>query len=164
MTKKKSGFLTFCFSLIPGAGEMYMGFMKQGISIMALFWLLIFLSTFLSLGPILFILPILWCYSFFNVHNIRGMSDEEFYALQDDYLFHMDRVLFINHWGRKQNNVFATVMIFIGVVLFPSEIYWGVIENIPQLVVALFLIWAGYSMIRGKKKELEDKSMEREER
>ena len=67
-------------------------------------------------------------------------------------------------------------MIFIGVVLlwdnateymrwlFPSEIYWGVIENIPQLVVALFLIWAGYSMIRGKKKELEDKSMEREER
>jgi hypothetical protein len=28
----------------------------------------------------------------------------------------------------------------------------------------LFLIWAGYSLIRGKKKELEDKSMEQEER
>ena len=35
MTKKKNGFLAFCFSLIPGAGEMYMGFMKQGASIMA---------------------------------------------------------------------------------------------------------------------------------
>ena len=84
MTRKKSGFLTFCFSLIPGAGEMYMGFMKQGLSIMAAFWLMIFLAAFLNLGPVLFVLPILWCYSFLNVHNIRGMSDEEFYALEDD--------------------------------------------------------------------------------
>ncbi len=30
MTRKKSGFLTFCFSLIPGAGEMYMGFLEWG--------------------------------------------------------------------------------------------------------------------------------------
>jgi hypothetical protein len=29
---------TFIFSLIPGAGEMYMGFKKQGISIMLLCW------------------------------------------------------------------------------------------------------------------------------
>ena len=45
MTKKKSGFLAFCFSLLPGAGEMYMGFMKHGVGIMALFWLLIFLMV-----------------------------------------------------------------------------------------------------------------------
>ena len=32
MTRKKNGFLTLCFSLVPGAGEMYMGFMKQGVS------------------------------------------------------------------------------------------------------------------------------------
>ena len=51
MTKKKSGFLTFCFSLMPGAGEMYMGFMKQGVSIMAFFWLLIFLAAFFNMGP-----------------------------------------------------------------------------------------------------------------
>ena len=123
MTKKKSGFLAFCFSLLPGAGEMYMGFMKQGVSIMALFWLLIFLSAFLNIGPVLFILPILWCYSFFNVHNIRGMSDEEFYALEDDYLFHMERVL-------------------------------------PRGL----LIWSGVNLIRGKKKELDDKLLEQEER
>ena len=73
MTRKKSGFLTFCFSLIPGAGEMYMGFMKLGISIMAVFWLLIFLAAFFGMGPLLFILPILWVYSFLNVPNIRGM-------------------------------------------------------------------------------------------
>lgn len=50
MTKKKSGFLTFCFSLMPGAGEMYMGFMKQGVSIMAFFWLLIFFGGIFQYG------------------------------------------------------------------------------------------------------------------
>ena len=38
MQKQKRGFWLFIFSLIPGAGEMYMGFKKQGISIMFLFW------------------------------------------------------------------------------------------------------------------------------
>lgn len=37
MTRKKRGFWTFCFSLIPGAGEMYLGFMKRGLSMMCLF-------------------------------------------------------------------------------------------------------------------------------
>ena len=27
-TKKKNRFLTFCFSMMPGAAEMYMGFMR----------------------------------------------------------------------------------------------------------------------------------------
>ena len=30
MTRKKGKFLTFCCSLIPGAGEMYLGFLKTG--------------------------------------------------------------------------------------------------------------------------------------
>ena len=38
MQKQKHGFWLFIFSLIPGAGEMYMGFKKQGLSIMLLFW------------------------------------------------------------------------------------------------------------------------------
>ena len=167
MTKKKSGFLTFCFSLIPGAGEMYMGFMKLGISIMAVFWLLIFLAAFFGMGPLLFILPILWCYSFFNVHNIRGMSDEEFYALEDDYLFQLNDNVF---WGRlkgKQGNLLAAVLIIIGVVimwnrlgdymrwLLPNSVYWYIMDDIPQVVIAVLLIWCGIYLIRGKKKELD---------
>ena len=159
MTKKKSGFLTFCFSLVPGAGEMYMGFMKQGVSIMAFFWLLIFLSAFLNIGPVLFILPILWCYSFFNVHNLRGMCDEEFYAMEDDYLFHLDRVLPAERWNKKRNNILAWVLIVVGVVIL-----WSIVDVVPQLAVSFFFIWVGISLIRGKKKELEDKSLEQEER
>ncbi len=174
MTRKKSGFLTFCFSLIPGAGEMYMGFMKQGISIMAIFWSLIFFASFLNVGPMLFILPILWCYSFFNVHNIRGMSDEEFYALEDDYLFHLDSALNQGRWKGKQSNLLAAGLIIAGVVILwnyigdcmrwmlPDSVYWIMMDSVPQVVIALLLIWAGVYLIRGKKKELDDKAEKQE--
>lgn len=173
MTKKKSGFLTFCFSLVPGAGEMYMGFMKQGVSIMAAFWLLIFLAAFLNIGPVLFILPILWCYSFFNVHNIRGMSDEEFYALEDDYAFHIDKFLPIGI-NQKHNTVFAAALIILGVMvlwnnmmnylewLIPGPLYWVVTEGIPQVFVGMALIIVGLYLIRGKKRELDEEDERRE--
>ncbi len=175
MTRKKSGFLTFCFSLIPGAGEMYMGFMKLGISIMAVFWLIVFFASFFSLGPALFILPILWCYSFFNVHNIRGMSDEEFYALEDDYLFHMDESLLTGKLKGKQSNILAAALIIIGMAilwnyfanylrwLLPDSIYWGIMDAVPQLAIAALLIWCGVYLIRGKKKELDGKAAGQEE-
>ncbi len=168
MTKKKSGFLTFCFSLIPGAGEMYMGFMKQGLSIMAAFWLLIFLAAFLNIGPVLFILPILWCYSFFNVHNIRGMSDEEFYALEDDYAFHLNHIFPLSHKSRRQNTVLACALIVMGVMvlwnnmtnylewLIPTPLYWAITEGIPQVFIGMLLIAAGLYLIRGKKRELDE--------
>ena len=30
----KNGFLTFCCAFIPGAGQMYQGYMKRGLSLM----------------------------------------------------------------------------------------------------------------------------------
>lgn len=174
MTRKKNGFLTLCFSLVPGAGEMYMGFMKQGVSIMSVFWMLIFLAAFLNLGPVLFILPILWCYSFFNVHNLRGMSDEEFYALEDDYLFHLDKIFPTERWNKRQSNLLAAALIFVGAAmlwdymmdylqwLLPNQIYWHIMDSVPRVCVSLLLIFGGMYLIRGKKRELDEKE-EREE-
>ena len=49
---KRSGFLSFCFAFIPGAGQMYQGYMKRGISIMTACALTVTLiSTF---GGVLF--------------------------------------------------------------------------------------------------------------
>ena len=36
MIRKKSGFIAFICSMVPGAGEMYLGFMKEGLSLMSL--------------------------------------------------------------------------------------------------------------------------------
>ncbi len=43
MLKQRSrGATVFC-ALLPGAGHMYMGFMKRGVSFMGLFFLILFL-------------------------------------------------------------------------------------------------------------------------
>ena len=52
-TKKKNRFLTFCFSMLPGAAEMYMGFMKTGVSLMSLFMLVIMVAIWMNQGS--------WC-------------------------------------------------------------------------------------------------------
>lgn len=169
MIRKKSGFLTFCFSLVPGAGEMYMGFMKQGLSIMAAFWLVIFVATFLDIGPALFILPIMWCYSFFNVNNMRGLPDEEFYTLEDDYIFHFHSIFPNGKWNKVQNNILAVLLIVIGFSmiwhysvyylewLLPMDFYWSIVNDVPQCIVGLLMVLGGIYLIRGKKRELEQK-------
>lgn len=58
------------------------GVKKQGISIMAVFWLTIALATGLNFGWLLMLLPILWFYSFFNVHNLKPLTEEEFIPLR----------------------------------------------------------------------------------
>lgn len=171
MTRKKNGFLTFICSLLPGAGEMYMGFMKQGISLMGAFFLLVCLSTWLNLGPLLFVAPILWFYSFFHVHNLRGMSDEEFYAIEDDYLFHLNSIMpEQGKMNKRFRNVLAAVLIVVGAVvllnnfldlvawLLPSYLmgfYSSLLYVLPQLVIAVLCVLGGIWLIRGKKKELE---------
>ena len=71
MQKQKHGFWLFIFSLIPGAGEMYMGFKKQGISIMFLFWGVFAIGACTGMDWLVFLIPIIWFYSFFNVHNLN---------------------------------------------------------------------------------------------
>lgn len=173
MTRKKRGLLLFCFSLIPGAGEMYMGFFKQGISIMSLFWAMIAGASLLNLGPLMFIGPVLWFYSFFRVHNLSSLSDEEFYAIEDDYLFHINdtrtRTLLEGEKGRK---LIAIVLILIGATSIWNIIsdmlrellyalgvdmnyYWDTFHKVPQLVFAILIIWLGVYLIKGKKKQLD---------
>lgn len=41
---KKNAFLTFIFACIPGAGQMYYGYMKRGTSLLVYFCLFIMLG------------------------------------------------------------------------------------------------------------------------
>ena len=82
MTRKKKGFLTFIFSLMPGAGEMYMGFMKRGVSVMCAFLGWIGICGVLQFGAGFYLAPVIWFYSFFSVHNLASLPDEEFYQIE----------------------------------------------------------------------------------
>ena len=169
MKKEKSKFLTFCFSLLPGAGHMYMGFMKMGLSFMAMFFFGIFLSSFLDIGPLLVVLPLIWFYSFFDCINKRYSSDEEFLLLEDNYLFSADELVKIDKGMFKKHRLLGGVLlIFLGGYLIwnniinslsrymPSEVYMA-LSNVtrvaPQIIVGAIIIAVGAKLIIGKKRE-----------
>lgn len=182
MIRRKTGLMTFIFSFIPGAGEMYMGFFKQGISIMSAFFILISISAWMNLGPLMFTLPVLWFYSFFHAHNLASMRDEDFYSLEDKFLFIGEYAKFNTmvtpDKGRK---VLAAILIILGLtslwnmlcnVLYSiaepllgrfANGFYDFINSIPQFVFAVIIICGGIYLIKGKKKELAIKDMSYEE-
>ena len=139
MKKQKHGFWVFIFSLIPGAGEMYMGFKKQGLSIMLLFWGSIALASITGLGWLAMFLPVIWFYSFFNVHNLKSLSEEEFYSVEDNYILHMDQ--FSGDMGKFLQKH----------------------QSLPQIVIAAGIIAAGIYLLTQQKKKLKQETETKDE-
>lgn len=169
--KRKSGFLTFCFSFLPGAGEMYLGFMKMGVSLMSLFLGIIIASILLNLGIIMFAEVVIWFYSFFHVHNLAGMSDEEFLNTEDAYLFNLDKFFKDDKTTEKYRNIIAVVLIAVGVLCLWNGLKSAFMPWIPdfifqvlsrfentimRIVLGVGIIIAGFRMIKGKQEELKE--------
>lgn len=173
MIKKKNRFFTFIFSFLPGAGHMYMGFMNRGVSLMSCFFLIIFASVWLNMGPLMFIVLIVWFYSFFDTHNIRSMPDDEFYELEDKYIVFPEFLKDSSYreLQKKYRNIIAVILIILGFTvlwnnffdifsyMLPDEfrnLLYSFGHNLPQLVIGVAIILFGIHLIRGKKQELDD--------
>lgn len=63
-------------SVVPGLGHMYIGQQEKGLKILTVFLLTVFLMGFLGVSLLLFILPIIWAYSFFDAFHIINNSGE----------------------------------------------------------------------------------------
>lgn len=170
MRRKKSKFLTFIFSLLPGAGEMYMGFMKMGVSLMAGFFGIIFLATVTEVSQLLLIDIILWFYAFFHVHSIAGASDEEFSRLEDKYLI----PFYDSNPGRQSKMMrrFCSIVLIVlgafmlwnmGIRMLDSILYLPGVEYVPKVLVAVGLILLGIVMIQGKKEALDQEEASNEQ-
>ncbi|MGI6054864.1 MAG: hypothetical protein ACOYA8_08360 [Clostridium sp.] len=180
MTRKKNKLMAFLWSLLPGAGEMYLGFYKQGISLMSAFFILLGTAGFLHLGFFAYLTPIIWFYSFFHTNNINGLSDEEFYTLEDDYLIHWSTILHNRTLLQRHRKLTAVCLLVFGVGLLwnllsdlifsvpapalafseaAMDTLYYVMRAVPQIAVAILIIAAGLFLIRGKYEDLnqEDK-------
>lgn len=173
MQKKKSRFWLFIWSLIPGAGQMYLGFMKMGLSLILGFMVLIAVAALTNLG-VLAIFPVaLYIYSFFHANNLGALNDAEFYSIKDQYLFGMEGLDSIEKMrigiSRKYRKIAAAVMIVIGVIMLWNMVFDCLVDifgwnnlylrmiitfmnyRMPRAVIAVAVIWIGISLIRGKK-------------
>ena len=83
---KKNIFLTFVCSLWPGAGQMYMGYIKRGVSLMTAFMVAIGLSGFLNIMVFTIPLPVIWFYAFFETWSLRNMDQAQRIASPDDFI------------------------------------------------------------------------------
>ncbi len=169
MKSKKNKFLTFIFSLVPGAGHMYMGFMKMGLSLMAAFLFIIFLSSWLNIGPLLFALPLIWFYSFFDSINKRYSTEEEFLLIEDNYLFSLNELVKIDKSIFKRHELFTGILLLLlgGYLIWnnmlhslsrymPDAVYnviYSVTRVAPQIIIGVAIIILGAKLIMGKKRE-----------
>jgi len=170
MAKRKNRFLNFWISLVPGAGQMYQGYIKRGISILTIFCGWIALCAFLGIDELLFFIPVIWFFGFFDALHTNSLTDEERMQQRDAFLF-------IEGLERVQIGKFripvASVLIFIGVYLlarmlvdtlitigifsWDSPFYWAVREGFPRTVLSLASILAGVYLIIGKKIEIDQR-------
>lgn len=68
--------ITLALSIIPGAGHMYLGYQKKGLIIMGAFSFSIFFMGWLGISLLLFLLPLIWFYSFFDaMHTVDGSNE-----------------------------------------------------------------------------------------
>jgi len=74
---KKSKFIATFLSVFPGAGHLYLGLQQRGIQLMAAFLFSIFILNELRLGLFLFVIPIIWFYSFFDGLQKASKAGEE---------------------------------------------------------------------------------------
>jgi len=79
---KKSRGAAMVLSIFPGVGHLYIGLQQRGLQLMGLFLLGIFIMDQLRLTLFIFLLPMLWCYAFFDVMTQLRKLDEK--AIQDE--------------------------------------------------------------------------------
>lgn len=167
--RTKNKFLTFFTALIPGAGQMYHGLIKKGLSIMVIFWGIIGISVLLYIPVINFILPVVWFYSFFDAVNRMNSSLDELKMLKDDYVYPIESVnfsRFTNIFKRRHLWIGWTLTVIGFYAIFRLTInrlyrylrdyvsidaYWAirdVINLIPTLIVPIVCIVIGVKLIR----------------
>lgn len=173
---KRNAFLTFCFSLIPGAGQMYQGYMKRGLSLILLF-VLPFMVGAVIMPALMSLSAVVYMYSFFdsmNIHSRLKLSGTEVYEKieDDDYLVHLDALLSsdLKKLSRGKHHLLGWGFIAVGVLalyqtfllpmleslleLLPEPMSWDLIRmirSLPSGAVAVALVLLGIWLIRGPK-------------
>ncbi|MBO0959305.1 hypothetical protein J1P26_06125 [Neobacillus sp. MM2021_6] len=163
--KKSKAIATF-LSIFPGAGHLYLGLQRRGIQLMAAFLFSVYILDVLRLGIFLFLIPIIWFYSFFDaMQKVSRYGDE---AIEDVPII----AYFLNHqkWvgiGLILMGLYYLVMNVLLPAFSPllqrlinfDVMYW--IQGYLQTgLVCVLLIGGGIKLLSGSKRKREVKNHE----
>ena len=169
---KKNGILTLLFACIPGAGQMYQGYMKRGLSLITMFCLFIILGSTTGLDALVVGCIVVYMYSFFDTLNLRAQLAAE-KAPEDDYLVHFNwHDARMTQFMGESHKLVGWGLIALGAIVFYNNIImrvlgdvmwrWGqdnpvfraiylMLDALPQIVVCVALIVCGMWLVRGRK-------------
>lgn len=156
--------VTLALSVIPGAGHMYLGHQKRGLIFMGIFFFTIFFMGFLNISFLVFLLPLIWFYSFFDAyHTLKGKDTEDI-----DISAILPK---INH------KYIGGALIVVGVLVMFQNIVYPIIGQyldyrfanyFQTLIVSLLFIIGGIKILKGKKHfeqaQVDDEIVEEENR
>lgn len=160
---KKNRTLAILFGLLPGAGHMYLGLFKQGLELMAIFFLGLFLTDSLQISLFMLVVPLVWFYSFFDVIN-KSSSEE---PLSDSNLAIFSFFNDSESWNRKGNKIIGIALVVIGVlcliekIIFPMidrYLSWEIRNYIQTGIIAALFILGGIKLLLGNKTKLPSSS------
>ena len=157
----KNGILTFIFAFCPGAGQMYQGYMKRGLSLITMFCLFVVIGVS-TLQVLTIGCAIVWMYSFFDTYDlIRHLAAGE--PKDDNLLLPANwdniRAILPQHnkllgWGLIAFGVWALYDILIAdwmsTVLehfFGYGYAYDIIHGIPNILVGILLVVAGIKLL-----------------
>lgn len=162
---KKSKSIAVALSFFPGAGHLYLGLQRRGIQLMAAFLFSIYILDVLRLGIFLFLIPIIWFYSFFD-----GLQKASAYGKEE-----LDDTPIISYFLNQQKWV-GIGLILLGLYYLTSHMalpavaplleewlnvdfrYWFD-HYFQTTIVCLLLIGGGIKLLIGsKRKNKEDVS------
>lgn len=157
---KKNGFLTFIFACIPGAGQMYYGYMQRGLSLITMFIACFMVGTIIL--PLAALAIVVWMYAFFDTYDLirhlaAGDPKEDGLLLVGN--FGDVKKLIPQHtklvgWGLIGFGVWALYDLLIGDWVFrllSDTLGYGnaydIVHSIPNLVVGCLLVFAGIKLL-----------------
>lgn len=166
---KKNLFLTFCFSFIPGAGQMYQNYMKRGLSIMAMFALFLAFSIMIEIPIFILPLPIIFAYSFFDTYNIRNRIEAND-KMEDEYIWKQAGLDIFNFDMKmsKKHSIIGIILIVFGFYLivnniltdiaYANNIEWleefvrYITRYLPAIIISAISIGLGSKFLVNKEK------------
>ncbi|MFA9559716.1 hypothetical protein ACERII_20610 [Evansella sp. AB-rgal1] len=156
----KSKTIATILSIFPGAGHLYLGLQKRGIQLMAAFLLSMYILDVLRLGIFMFLIPIIWFYSFFDGLQMASRHGKE--NLEDKplitYLFNHQRWIGIGFIALGA--FFILDRVFVPSIaprlteFFQADVYSWYYNHFQVLVVSILLIGGGVKLIAGSKKKV----------
>lgn len=164
---RKSRLFSLLCAFWPGAGEMYLGLMRRGLTIMMIFWGVITISAALGINFVIFALPILWFYSFFDTLTLRNLDYYALVELQEKDEFFFQELLggeSLPKLAGKYHLFLGAGFILMGILLLynrasrflyrldfiPPWLY-TLLRELPVAAVAFGVIALGVWLVKGKR-------------